>query len=128
MFLLVRVCSEFSQQRRNAEAHSTYNTAQLLSMIGLIAEGAIASFVMLKKLSCYHCSDTGVCLQLSHPVISNESQLIELALECIYVCESCDQLSNAFAILECLPQVRAKRCHHACTFAWYQLLSVHAGA
>ena len=51
MFLLVRVCSEFSQQRRNAEAQSIYNTAQLLSTIGLIAEGAITSFVMLKKLA-----------------------------------------------------------------------------
>ena len=44
---------------------------------------------------------------MSDPVIGGEAQVIELALECIYVCQSCDQLSNAFAILECLPQVQA---------------------
>ena len=30
--------------------------------------------------------------------------MLQLALDCIYSCESRDQLTTAFAILECLPQ------------------------
>ncbi|XP_035662778.1 neuroblastoma-amplified sequence-like [Branchiostoma floridae] len=38
------------------------------------------------------------------PIISEVDQLMSLALDCIYTCESSKQLSHAFAILECLPQ------------------------
>ncbi|XP_019619051.1 PREDICTED: neuroblastoma-amplified sequence-like [Branchiostoma belcheri] len=38
------------------------------------------------------------------PIIPEVDQLMSLALECIYTCESSKQLSHAFAILECLPQ------------------------
>lgn len=38
------------------------------------------------------------------PIITNIAELMSLALDCIYSCNREDQLSQAFGILECLPQ------------------------
>ena len=41
---------------------------------------------------------------MTQPIIRSEKLLLLLALDCIYSCECRDQLTTAFAILECLPQ------------------------
>lgn len=38
------------------------------------------------------------------PIISDVSQIINLALDCIYICEETTQLENSIAIVNCLPQ------------------------
>ncbi|CAH1796434.1 unnamed protein product [Owenia fusiformis] len=52
-----------------------------------------------------HCSKVFECSKPDYPnpVINEEESLMQLALDCIYSCESEDQLTHAFAIIECLP-------------------------
>ncbi|XP_067139001.1 NBAS subunit of NRZ tethering complex-like [Centruroides vittatus] len=38
------------------------------------------------------------------PIITDIAELMSLALDCVYACKREDQLSQAFGILECLPQ------------------------
>ncbi|KAK2171518.1 hypothetical protein NP493_1055g01018 [Ridgeia piscesae] len=68
--------------------------------------------LMVKYLISMAKIDLGLCLKIFRaskadqpdPIIDSEMLLITVALECIYACESTDQLSNAFAVLECLPE------------------------